>query len=153
MFTLPAILYLKLLPLFGQCLYHVFLIVPNNSRPPHAGGGLPIGPLPALHPFWVGRASVGIFTQHSTRFMDAKDLKSALEYSMKYEAARTMSKTSRHVRSMEIEDNTSRERDDKCESLFNRLEKLLNSSVAGKKNTLRRNSNVTCWKCNKMWQV
>ncbi|GBM53773.1 hypothetical protein AVEN_145345-1 [Araneus ventricosus] len=81
--------------------------------------------------------------------MDAKDLKSALAYSMKYEAARTVSKTSRHVRSMEIEDNTSRERDDKFESLFNRLEKLLNRSVAGKKNTPRRKSNVTYWKCNK----
>ncbi|GBN08988.1 hypothetical protein AVEN_215965-1 [Araneus ventricosus] len=46
--------------LFGQCLYH-FFIVPNKSRPPHAGGGLPTGPLPDLHPFWVGRASVGIF--------------------------------------------------------------------------------------------
>ncbi|GBN88988.1 hypothetical protein AVEN_212005-1 [Araneus ventricosus] len=59
MFTLPALLYLKLLPLFGQCLYH--LIVPNKPRAPHAGGALPAGPLPALHPFWVGRASVGIF--------------------------------------------------------------------------------------------
>ncbi|GBL72229.1 hypothetical protein AVEN_115201-1 [Araneus ventricosus] len=39
MFTLPAVLYLKLLPLFGQCLYH--LIVPNKSRPPHAGGTVP----------------------------------------------------------------------------------------------------------------
>ncbi|GBN98949.1 hypothetical protein AVEN_110915-1 [Araneus ventricosus] len=38
-----------------------FFIVPNKSRPPHAGGGLPTGPLPALQPFWVGRASVGIF--------------------------------------------------------------------------------------------
>ncbi|GBM01250.1 hypothetical protein AVEN_170309-1 [Araneus ventricosus] len=62
MFTLPALLYLKVLPLFGQCLYH--LIVPNKSRPPHAGGALPAGPLPALHPFWVGRASVGIFAPH-----------------------------------------------------------------------------------------
>ncbi|GBN20530.1 hypothetical protein AVEN_158334-1 [Araneus ventricosus] len=44
-------------------------------------------------------------TQHSTRLMDAKDLKSALVYSMKYEVARTMSKTCSHVRSMEIEDN------------------------------------------------
>ncbi|GBO22695.1 hypothetical protein AVEN_105125-1 [Araneus ventricosus] len=32
--------------------------------------------------------------QHSTRLMDAKDLKSSLAYSMKYEAARTVSKTS-----------------------------------------------------------
>ncbi|GBM41040.1 hypothetical protein AVEN_180947-1 [Araneus ventricosus] len=54
-------------------------------------------------------------TQHSPRFMDAKDLKSALAYSMKYETARTVSKTSRHARSMEIEDNNSRERDDKLE--------------------------------------
>ncbi|GBO01644.1 hypothetical protein AVEN_68075-1 [Araneus ventricosus] len=74
-------------------------------------------------------------TQHSTRLMDGKDLKSALAYSIKYEAARTVSKTSRHVRSMEIEDNISRERDGKFESLFNRLEKLFHSSVAGKRNT------------------
>ncbi|GBM09856.1 hypothetical protein AVEN_215822-1 [Araneus ventricosus] len=74
-------------------------------------------------------------TQHSTRLMDAKDLKSALAYSTKYEAARTVAKTSRHVRSMEIEDNTGRERDVKFESLFNRLEKLFNSSVARKGNT------------------
>ncbi|GBN12768.1 Retrovirus-related Pol polyprotein from transposon 297, partial [Araneus ventricosus] len=46
-------------------------------------------------------------TQHSTRLMDAKDLKSSLAYSMKYEAARTVSKTSRHVRSMGTEDHTS----------------------------------------------
>ncbi|GBL71520.1 hypothetical protein AVEN_248987-1 [Araneus ventricosus] len=62
MFALPALLYLKVLPLFGQYLYH--LIVPNKSRPPHAGGALPAGPLPDLHPFWVGRASVGIFAPH-----------------------------------------------------------------------------------------
>ncbi|GBM77911.1 hypothetical protein AVEN_48171-1 [Araneus ventricosus] len=92
-------------------------------------------------------------TQHSTRLMDAKDLKSSLAYSMKYEAARTVSKTSRHVRSIETEDHMSRERDDKFEFFFNRLEKLLNSSVAGKKNTPRRNSNVTCWKCNKKGHV
>ncbi|GBO33944.1 hypothetical protein AVEN_37502-1 [Araneus ventricosus] len=92
-------------------------------------------------------------TQHSTRLMDAKDLKSSLAYSMKYEAARTVSKTSRHVRSIETEDHMSRERDDKFEFFFNRLEKLLNSSVAGKKNTPRRNSDVTCWKCNKKGHV
>ncbi|GBM61357.1 hypothetical protein AVEN_12340-1 [Araneus ventricosus] len=92
-------------------------------------------------------------TQHSTRLMDAKDLKSALAYSMKYEAARTVSKTSRHARSMEIEDNNSRERDDKLESLFNRLEKLLSSSVDGKKNTPQRKSSVICWRCNKKGHV
>ncbi|GBM34992.1 hypothetical protein AVEN_240357-1 [Araneus ventricosus] len=73
-------------------------------------------------------------TQHSARLMDTKDLKSALAYSTKYEAARTVSKTSRHVRSIETEDHTSRERDDKFEFFFNRLEKLLNSSMlSGKK--------------------
>ncbi|GBO13926.1 hypothetical protein AVEN_112699-1 [Araneus ventricosus] len=35
-------------------------------------------------------------TQHSTRLTDAKVLKSSLAYSMKYEAARIVSKTSRH---------------------------------------------------------
>ncbi|GFS42570.1 CCHC-type domain-containing protein [Nephila pilipes] len=43
-------------------------------------------------------------TQHSTRLMDVKDLKSALAYSTKYEAARTVSKTSKYVRSLEVED-------------------------------------------------
>ncbi|GBL95449.1 hypothetical protein AVEN_154837-1 [Araneus ventricosus] len=86
--------------------------------------------------------------QHSTRLMDATDLKSAMAYSMKYGAARTVSKTSRHVRLIETEDYRSRERDDKFKFFFNRLEKLLNSNVAGKKNTPRRNSSVTCWKCN-----
>ncbi|GBM30021.1 Retrovirus-related Pol polyprotein from transposon 297 [Araneus ventricosus] len=92
-------------------------------------------------------------TQHSTRLMDAKDLKSSLAYSMKYETARTVSKTSRHVRPVETEDHTSRERDDKFEFFFNRLEKLLNSSVSGSKNTPRRNPNVTCWKCSKKGHV
>ncbi|GBL72311.1 hypothetical protein AVEN_115263-1 [Araneus ventricosus] len=92
-------------------------------------------------------------TQHSTRLMDAKDLKSSLDYRMKHEAARTVSKTSRHVRSIETEDHTSRETDDKFEFFFNRLEKLLNSSVAGKKNTPRRNLYVTCWKCNNKGHV
>ncbi|GBO35509.1 hypothetical protein AVEN_164915-1 [Araneus ventricosus] len=73
--------------------------------------------------------------QHSTRLKDAKDLKSSLAYSMKYEVARTVSKTSRHVISIETEDNMSRERDDKFEFFFNKLEKLLNSSVPGKKNS------------------
>ncbi|GBL78716.1 hypothetical protein AVEN_65274-1 [Araneus ventricosus] len=82
-------------------------------------------------------------TQHSTRLMAAKDLNSSPAYSVEYEAARTVSKTCRHVRSIESEDHMSRERDDKFEFFFNRLEKLLKSSVAGKKNTPRRNSNVT----------
>ncbi|GBO35607.1 hypothetical protein AVEN_153957-1 [Araneus ventricosus] len=48
MFTLPALLYLKLLPLFGQCLYH--LVVPNKSRPPHAGGAA-LSPLVPYRPY------------------------------------------------------------------------------------------------------
>ncbi|GBN76873.1 hypothetical protein AVEN_132878-1 [Araneus ventricosus] len=92
-------------------------------------------------------------TQHSTRVMDIEDLKSSLTYSMKYEAARTVSKTTKHVRSIDTEDHMSRERDDKFEFFFNRLEKLLNSSVVGKKNTPRRNPNVTCWKCKKKGHV
>ncbi|KAF8789986.1 hypothetical protein HNY73_005077 [Argiope bruennichi] len=57
--------------------------------------------------------------QHSTRLMDAKDLKSALVYSMKYEATRTVSKTSKHVRPIEVEKD-SEKKEDKFESLFNR---------------------------------
>ncbi|GBO06694.1 hypothetical protein AVEN_199096-1 [Araneus ventricosus] len=74
-------------------------------------------------------------TQHATRLMDAKDLKSALAYNMKYEAAKTVSKTSRNVRSIEIEDDTGKEKDEKFDCLLKTLEKLLNSYVAGKKNT------------------
>ncbi|GBM60519.1 hypothetical protein AVEN_260005-1 [Araneus ventricosus] len=92
-------------------------------------------------------------TQHSTRLMDAKDLKSALAYGLKYEAAKTVSKTSRHVISIEIEDDTRKEKDDKFDSLLNRWEKLLNSSVAGRKNAPRLNPNQTCWKCNKKGHV
>ncbi|GBN04800.1 hypothetical protein AVEN_49298-1 [Araneus ventricosus] len=92
-------------------------------------------------------------TQHATRLMDAKDLKSALAYSVKYEAANTVSKTFRNVRSMEIEDGTGKEKDEKFDCLLKTLEKLLNSHVAGKKNTPRRNPNVTCWKCNKKGHV
>ncbi|GBN95947.1 Retrovirus-related Pol polyprotein from transposon 297 [Araneus ventricosus] len=92
-------------------------------------------------------------TQHATRLMDAKDLKSALAYSMKYEAAKTVSKTSRNVRSIEVEDGTGKEKDKKFDCLLKTLEKLLNSHVTGKKNTPRRNPNVTCWKCNKKGHV
>ncbi|GBN46575.1 hypothetical protein AVEN_268211-1 [Araneus ventricosus] len=77
--------------------------------------------------------------------MDAKDLKSTLAYSMKYEATIAVLKTSRHVRSIEIEDDISKERDNKFESLLNRLEKLFHSSIAGWKNTPRRNPIMTCW--------
>ncbi|GBN76171.1 hypothetical protein AVEN_195921-1 [Araneus ventricosus] len=91
--------------------------------------------------------------QHATRLMDAKDLKSALAYSMKYEAAKTVSKTSRNVRSIDVEDGTGKEKDEKFDCLLKTLEKLLNSHVAGKKNTPRRNPNVTCWKCNKKGHV
>ncbi|GBN56664.1 Retrovirus-related Pol polyprotein from transposon 297, partial [Araneus ventricosus] len=86
--------------------------------------------------------------QHATRLMDAKDLKSALAYSTKYESAKSVSKTSRNVRSIEIEDGTGKEKDEKFDCLLETLEKLLNSHVARKK-TPRRNPNMTCWKCNK----
>ncbi|GBM77674.1 hypothetical protein AVEN_226060-1 [Araneus ventricosus] len=82
-------------------------------------------------------------TQHATRLMDAKDLKSALAYSMKCEAAKTVSKTSRNVRSIEIEDGTGKEKDEKFDCLLRTSEKLLNSHIAGKKNTPWRNPNVT----------
>ncbi|GFU02019.1 transposon Ty3-I Gag-Pol polyprotein [Nephila pilipes] len=87
-------------------------------------------------------------TQHSTRLMDAKYLKSALAYSMKHEAARTVSKTSNNVRSLEVEDD-SKKKEDKFESLIDRLEKLLNNCITEKKNATRRNPNVTCWQCNR----
>ncbi|GBM74578.1 hypothetical protein AVEN_151030-1 [Araneus ventricosus] len=74
-------------------------------------------------------------TQYATRLMDAKDLKSALTYSMKYKAAKTVSKTSRNVRSIEIEDGTGKEKDEKFDCLLKTLEKLLNNHIAGKKNT------------------
>ncbi|GBL96363.1 hypothetical protein AVEN_36386-1 [Araneus ventricosus] len=57
-------------------------------------------------------------TQHATRLMDAKDLKSALAYSMKYEAAKTISKTSRNMRSIHIEDGTGKENDEKFDCLL-----------------------------------
>ncbi|GFS94073.1 retrovirus-related Pol polyprotein from transposon 297 [Nephila pilipes] len=91
-------------------------------------------------------------TQHSTRLMDAKDLKSALAYSMKYEAARTVSKTSKHVRSLEGEDD-SKKKEDKFESLFNKLEKLLNYCITEKKNSTRRNPHVTCWQYNRKGHI
>ncbi|GBM16115.1 hypothetical protein AVEN_105846-1 [Araneus ventricosus] len=64
-------------------------------------------------------------TQLSTRLMDFTDLKSALAYSMKFESAKTASKISIHARSMEADDDTWKERDDKFESLLKALEKLV----------------------------
>ncbi|GBN64339.1 hypothetical protein AVEN_214671-1 [Araneus ventricosus] len=57
MFTLPALL-------FGQCLYH--LIVPNKSRPPHAGGAA-LSPLVLYRPYTLfGLAGpVWIFLRHT----------------------------------------------------------------------------------------
>ncbi|GBN56939.1 hypothetical protein AVEN_150389-1 [Araneus ventricosus] len=65
MFTLPALLYLKLLPLFGQYLYH--LIVPNKSRPPHAGGAA-LSPLVLYRPdTLLGQAGpVWVFLHHTS---------------------------------------------------------------------------------------
>ncbi|GFU59412.1 CCHC-type domain-containing protein [Nephila pilipes] len=83
--------------------------------------------------------------------MDVKDLKLTLAYSKKYKAAKIVSKMSRHVRSMEIEEYTSKENDDTFEYIFNRLEKLLNNRTMEKRNAFRRNP--TCWKCHKQGPV
>ncbi|GBL89982.1 hypothetical protein AVEN_178389-1 [Araneus ventricosus] len=64
-------------------------------------------------------------TQLSTRATDFTDLKSALAYSMKSEATKTASKISRKARSIEIEDNTGEEKDEKFESLLTALEKII----------------------------
>ncbi|KAF8771901.1 hypothetical protein HNY73_019266 [Argiope bruennichi] len=88
-------------------------------------------------------------TQLATRLMDEKDLKSALAYSMKYEAAKTVSRSPRYVRPIEIQNDAGRKSDDKFESLCSLLEKLLNSRDGEKNNIPRRNPNVTCWRCNK----
>ncbi|GBO22348.1 Retrovirus-related Pol polyprotein from transposon 412 [Araneus ventricosus] len=63
--------------------------------------------------------------------MDAKDLKSSLTYSMKYEADRTVSKTFRQVRSIETEDHMIREKDDRAPEEGPRV-----SSLSGKKHGL-----------------
>ncbi|GBM87336.1 hypothetical protein AVEN_133987-1 [Araneus ventricosus] len=89
-------------------------------------------------------------TQLSTRLMDFTDLKSALAYSMKFESAKTTSKI--HARSMETDDDTWKERDDKFESLLKALEKLV-ESLAAEQNAPRRNPNLTCWKCFKKGHV
>ncbi|GBN22573.1 hypothetical protein AVEN_56246-1 [Araneus ventricosus] len=60
-------------------------------------------------------------TQVSTRLMDFADLKSALAYSMKYEASKIVSQISIHARPIRIEVNTGKENDEKFESLFLRL--------------------------------
>ncbi|GBL78026.1 hypothetical protein AVEN_143336-1 [Araneus ventricosus] len=91
-------------------------------------------------------------TQLSTRLMDFTDLKSALAYSMKFESAKTASKISIHARSMETDDDTWKERDDKFESLLKALEKLV-ESLAAEQNAPRRNPNLTCWKCFKKGHV
>ncbi|GBN71700.1 hypothetical protein AVEN_10182-1 [Araneus ventricosus] len=91
-------------------------------------------------------------TQLSTRLMDFTDLKSALAYSMKFEYAKTTSKISIHASSMETDDDTWKERDDKFESLLKALEKLV-ESLAAEQNAPRRNPNLTCWKCFKKGHV
>ncbi|GBM27337.1 hypothetical protein AVEN_217349-1 [Araneus ventricosus] len=84
--------------------------------------------------------------------MNFTDLKSALAYSMKFESAKTASKISIHARSMEADDDTWKERDDKFESLLKALEKLV-ESLAAEQNAPRRNPNLTCWKCFKKGHV
>ncbi|GBN88894.1 hypothetical protein AVEN_221812-1, partial [Araneus ventricosus] len=108
----------------------------------------------------------------STRSMDFTDLKSALAYSMKYEASKIALKISMHARPIRIENNAGKRKDEKFGSLLGVLEKLLDRLAAGKRNiprwnpnwyykkgqvqrerssdnASRRNPNATCWKCNK----
>ncbi|GBL98740.1 hypothetical protein AVEN_202186-1 [Araneus ventricosus] len=92
-------------------------------------------------------------TQHATRLMDAKDLKSALAYSMKCETSKIASKVSMHARTIRIEDNAGKRKDEKFESLLGALEKFLEILAAGKKSAPRRNPNVTCWICYKKGHV
>ncbi|GBL79109.1 hypothetical protein AVEN_92362-1 [Araneus ventricosus] len=56
-------------------------------------------------------------TQLSTRLMDFTDLKSALAYSMKYEASKIASKIFMHTRPIRIEDNASKRKDVTFESI------------------------------------
>ncbi|KAF8797289.1 hypothetical protein HNY73_001570 [Argiope bruennichi] len=88
-------------------------------------------------------------TQLATRLTDEKDLKSALAYSMKYEVAKTVSRSPRYVRPIEIQNDAGEKSDDKFESLCSMLENLWNSRGGEKNNIPHRNPNVTCWRCNK----
>ncbi|GBM09074.1 hypothetical protein AVEN_248055-1 [Araneus ventricosus] len=91
-------------------------------------------------------------TQLPTRLMDFTDLKSTLAYSMKFESAKSASKISIKARSIETDDDTWKERDDKFESLLKALEKLVNN-LAAEQSAPRRNANVTCWNCFKKGHV
>ncbi|GBL88663.1 hypothetical protein AVEN_195651-1 [Araneus ventricosus] len=92
-------------------------------------------------------------TQLSTRLVDFTDLKSALAYSMKYEAAKSASKFSIHARPLKIEDNACKRKDEKFESIFGALEKLLHKLAAGRKNVPLRIPKVTCCRCYKKGRV
>ncbi|GBM22582.1 hypothetical protein AVEN_184004-1 [Araneus ventricosus] len=85
-------------------------------------------------------------TQFYTRLMNFTDLKSALAYSLKYEASKIASNISMHAWPIRIEDNDGKRKDEKFESLLGALEKLFDRLAAGKKNVPRRNLNVTCWR-------
>ncbi|GBO00964.1 hypothetical protein AVEN_162912-1 [Araneus ventricosus] len=91
-------------------------------------------------------------TQLSTRLRDFTDLKSTLAYSMKFESEKTALKISIKAKSIETDDDTWKERDDKFESLLKALEKLVNN-LAAEQSTRRRNANVTWWKCFKKGHV
>ncbi|GBN50861.1 hypothetical protein AVEN_64312-1 [Araneus ventricosus] len=41
----------------------------TSAGTPSWDGSLPAGPLPALHPSWVGRASVSIFAPHQREYV------------------------------------------------------------------------------------
>ncbi|CAL1260935.1 unnamed protein product [Larinioides sclopetarius] len=85
--------------------------------------------------------SLSIRDEDTQQVMDVKDLKSALAYSMKYEAAKTVSKTSKHVRSIEVKDDNDKDKDDKSE-VFKKILKT-NETLLRRLNKISQSS---CWK-------
>ncbi|GBN97790.1 hypothetical protein AVEN_177674-1 [Araneus ventricosus] len=75
-------------------------------------------------------------TQLCTRLMDFKDLKSALGYSMKFEASKIASKISMHARTIRIEDNAGKRKDENFQSLLGALKNYSTDLLLGRKTPL-----------------
>jgi len=87
--------------------------------------------------------------QQALRLSESKDLRSALVFAMKYESAKSVSKTSRHLRTAVVED----EKNDH-EGLRKKIEELVDLIKAEhapqrEASIRRRNWNNTCWSCNR----
>jgi len=87
--------------------------------------------------------------QQALRLSESKDLRSALVFAMKYESAKSMSKTSRHLRAAVVEEEKSDH-----ERLSEKIEELVELIKAGhlpqrEASIRRRNWNNTCWSCNR----